>query len=150
MTPRTKGLVQKWLVEQGLNASRVEEMRERTIRRLYVDPAFLRSMKTRRDYCPSAGRHQAPQRATQAAEHPTQAPTWDVQEEKPMVQAPVKAMPDPMAAFAAALQTIVPPGVSEERVLQLIYDHVPGLIKLALAEHFGALASRLMEDGEDC
>lgn len=133
--PKQKGLVQQWLIAQGLNQTRIMVAREGLLRQAYADPDYLRTLKTRRDYFPAAGQ--------EAQRPPAERPAWKVQESKPVMPAPAA---NPAHALAAALQTLMPAGVSEDRVLQLIYEHVPAIVKLTLAEMFEGLASKLTEE----
>lgn len=130
MTPKTVELVKQWMVAQGFDSSRISGCRENTLYRAYANPNCLRQMRSRSDYFPAAAR----------ARTQEQQPMWEIKPKPTAAPAPEPAPVDVTGlaqVIAAALQPVLAPaGITEYRVIEIIHQEVPGIVRAVLSDIF--------------
>jgi hypothetical protein len=113
ITPETRQWVMLWAIRQGFCPERIESARDSTLQKLYSNANFRRQLMTRGDYNPSVAKKETT---------PTQEPRQT--QRPPQTDAEV---------LAAAIQNLAG-GISEARVIELIHQHVPAIIRQAFRE----------------
>lgn len=116
ITDSNRSHIKAWLVSQGIDATRVESMRDATLYKAYAKPAYLRAILSRGDYNVNVAKPVAPR--------PLEAPA-------PVIYAPQEPAPrvavagDAPTQLAALIASIAGGAVDEARVIDLIHQHAP-------------------------
>lgn len=128
MTPKITEKVRQWMILQGFDKGRMSVARSDLLYRAYTSPDQLRILRGRGDYYPAAAKACAPKPQPVHRETPPVPP--------PMINPPV---PDLAATIAAALGPVLAAqqgGLTEYRVIEIIHEHVPSIVRQVLADIF--------------
>lgn len=146
LTSANRELVKEWLVAKGMYAHRASGMRDQTLYKCYADTNFIRSLMTRGDYNPAVARNPEP-KASEPLDldaYTVPAPAMFDLPEADMV--PATEPNDPVNMLTAAIQAIAGQGVSEARMIELIHEHVPAIVRQCLSDALASIAVNLDMD----
>lgn len=140
LTAANRELVKEWLVAKGMYAHRASGMRDQTLYKCYADTNFIRSLMTRGDYNPAVARNPVPEPLNLGAYAvPASEP-----EPMPVTNAvPTVSADNPANMLTAAIQAIAGQGITEARMVELIHEHVPAIVRQCLSDAFASIAANL-------
>lgn len=130
ITSWNRALIKEWLNVKGIDASRTEPMRDKTLFKAYNSSAYLRAMLTRGDYAPGAAKAKVGDYVNNVGDYvndglstePLPEPHWNA------VHRPIPAPApngDAGAQLAALIGQLASGKVDEGRVIELIREHAP-------------------------
>lgn len=133
MTPKVVEKVRQWMIAQGFSEGRISVARSDLLYRAYSSPDQLRQLKNRGDYYPAAAKT-CERPAPRAAPVPVQ----------PVVGRETSPVPPPSTDLAATIAAALGPvlaaqpqnGMTEYRVIEIIHEHVPTIVRQVLADIF--------------